>query len=221
MSQKKLRILCLHGYMQTGDMFREKTGAFRKVLKKQADFVCITAPHVAVGRGEENDINSAAGVGELRGWYFTRAGQHFYSRDGPDHSIDFQQAVDFISRTCELEGPFDGILGFSQGACMVSLICAMQQSGEFQHKFRFAILISGFLSCCKDHLRHYEQPITLPTLHCFGENDAVIPCEMSIALAEKFSNKTISKHSGGHFVNASVAKVDFIPFLEQFIEPLH
>lgn len=91
--------------------------------------VCITAPHVAIGRGEENDVNSTAGGSELRGWWFTRAGQHFYSRDGPDHSIDFQPAVDFISKTCELEGPFDGILGFSQGACMVSLICAMQQSG--------------------------------------------------------------------------------------------
>ena len=42
-----LRILCLHGYRQNGNMFREKTGSFRKLLKKYvAEFVFIDAPHL-------------------------------------------------------------------------------------------------------------------------------------------------------------------------------
>ena len=43
--QYKLKILCLHGYRQNEKMFREKTGAFRKVIGKHADLVFITAPH--------------------------------------------------------------------------------------------------------------------------------------------------------------------------------
>ena len=43
--QSKLKILCLHGYRQNETMFREKTGAFRKVIGKHADLVFITAPH--------------------------------------------------------------------------------------------------------------------------------------------------------------------------------
>ena len=43
--QFKLKILCLHGYRQNEKMFREKTGAFRKVVGKYVDLVFITAPH--------------------------------------------------------------------------------------------------------------------------------------------------------------------------------
>ncbi len=40
-----LRILCVHGYRQNGSSFREKTGALRKLLKKQVELVYMTAPH--------------------------------------------------------------------------------------------------------------------------------------------------------------------------------
>lgn len=36
--ERKIVALIIVLCRQTGDMFREKTGAFRKVLKKQADF---------------------------------------------------------------------------------------------------------------------------------------------------------------------------------------
>lgn len=46
-SMTLLRVLCLHGYRQNGTMFREKTGALRKLLKKYiVEFVYIDAPHL-------------------------------------------------------------------------------------------------------------------------------------------------------------------------------
>lgn len=41
---KKPRILCLHGYRQDGDGFRNKLGALRKILKSKAEFEFMTAP---------------------------------------------------------------------------------------------------------------------------------------------------------------------------------
>ena len=53
---QKLKILCIHGYRQNEKMFREKTGAFRKVIGKHADLVFITAPHeVQPINGEESN----------------------------------------------------------------------------------------------------------------------------------------------------------------------
>jgi hypothetical protein len=57
-----LRILCLHGYRQNGNMFREKTGSFRKLMKKHvAEFVFIDAPHLIPTQDNinEQDGNSA------------------------------------------------------------------------------------------------------------------------------------------------------------------
>lgn len=39
-----LRILCIHGYKQNGSTFRKKTGAFRKLLKKQVELIYLNAP---------------------------------------------------------------------------------------------------------------------------------------------------------------------------------
>jgi serine hydrolase FSH1 len=59
----QLRILCLHGYRQNGTIFREKTGSFRKLLKKHvAEFVYIDAPHLIPIQDNinEQDTNAAA-----------------------------------------------------------------------------------------------------------------------------------------------------------------
>lgn len=40
-----LRILCIHGYRQNGNSFREKTGALRKLLKKSVELIFMNAPH--------------------------------------------------------------------------------------------------------------------------------------------------------------------------------
>ena len=43
--KNKLRILCLHGYQQSGPVFRTKIGSVRKFCSKLAEFIFITAPH--------------------------------------------------------------------------------------------------------------------------------------------------------------------------------
>lgn len=45
---EKLHVLALHGYRQNGEVFRQKTGSFRKLLHKWVKFTYITAPHKVV-----------------------------------------------------------------------------------------------------------------------------------------------------------------------------
>lgn len=40
------QVLCLHGNNQNKDIFRQKTGSFRKPLKKFVDFEYLDAPHL-------------------------------------------------------------------------------------------------------------------------------------------------------------------------------
>ena len=46
---RPLKILCLHGYRQSGEQFRTKTGGFRKLFKKKCEYVFIDAPHFIPG----------------------------------------------------------------------------------------------------------------------------------------------------------------------------
>lgn len=47
-SYKKLKILALHGYRQNAEVFKAKTGSFRKIFHKFVEFTYITAPHKVI-----------------------------------------------------------------------------------------------------------------------------------------------------------------------------
>ncbi|GLC50616.1 hypothetical protein PLESTB_000399800 [Pleodorina starrii] len=90
-------------------------------------------------------------------------------------------------------GPFDGVFGFSQGASVAAVLCALQQQQQQRLKqqltqpqppqqqqqpdpdgcdfgFRFAILASGFPSPLPEHRQLLAEvgPLALPSLHVYG-----------------------------------------------------
>ncbi|CAH8550785.1 unnamed protein product [Dicrocoelium dendriticum] len=112
---RKIKVLCLHGYRQTADSFYEKTGAFRKHLKKKADFAFLTAP---------NNIPEDDGSA----WWFSHPDLKFSAKDVSNHSIGFQTSVDALKVFISDEGPFDGIFAFSQGAAFALILQLMLEN---------------------------------------------------------------------------------------------
>lgn len=116
------------------------------------------------------------------------------------------------------QGPFDGILGFSQGAAFVAMLCSLQeQKLEPAFGFRFAIIVAGFRSACTEHQKFYNSPIQVPSLHVFGLEDRVIPDKMSRELLPSFQDPQVLIHPGGHFVPAASAhRQTYQDFLKRF-----
>ncbi|XP_056641166.1 esterase AGAP003155 isoform X2 [Diorhabda sublineata] len=213
----KLKILAIHGYRQNAETFKAKTGSFRKIVHKWAEFTYITAPHKVILVDDPNDLDkNNQDIGQKQyGWFFNRDDLTFRGirKGGP--AIGFEESVKFIEDVFEKEGPFDGILGFSQGACFTGLLCDLQQRGLTKFTFSFAVLASGFKSGSLPHLKYYIDRITIPTLHIFGENDQIIPTEMSEALSNCFEDPVIVKHPGGHYLPAAAAqKHDYQKFIK-------
>lgn len=48
----KFRVLCLHGYGQSAEMFRNRIGSMRKALKSRVEFVFVDAPHAVEPSGK-------------------------------------------------------------------------------------------------------------------------------------------------------------------------
>lgn len=205
---QKLKILALHGYRQNAEVFRTKSGSFRKMVHKWTQFNFVTAPHKVIlvdniEALEDRDIGQAKDE-EQYGWFFNRDDKTYRGirKGGP--AIGFEESVNFIEQVFEKEGPFDGILAFSQGACFLGLLCDLQHRGLTKHiKFDFAIMISGFKSQSLPHLKYYMDRIEIPTLHVLGETDKVIPTEMSEALSNCFEDPVIVRHPGGHYLPAA------------------
>ena len=212
----KLKILCLHGYRQNEHMFREKTGALRKLLKGKGDFVFVSAPHVIP---EAENLKRSPEQCE-RGWWFSRANNSYNALDDTDISNGYEDSVSFVLEVLEHNGPFHGILGFSQGASLLSLLVHLQQTKPqlFEHKtFKFAIFVSGFKSLITTHQQCYSVPLELASFHIMGSGDQVIPPVASELLAQQFTSATVYQHTGGHYVPANPELREKLKtFLSQF-----
>ncbi|XP_075445413.1 esterase OVCA2 [Ascaphus truei] len=212
-----LRLLALHGYRQNERSFREKTGALRKILRGRAEIVSFSAPLLVP---EPDTSSSGEGSGpaqdEPRGWWFSNPHNNsFDAMEEVKNCAGLEESLQTVAKAlCEL-GPFNGILGFSQGAALVAMLCALKQRGDTRFQFDFAVLVAGFKSRSSQHEEYYREPIAVPSLHVYGETDRVIPGNMSQDLASHFEKPVILTHAGGHFVPAtSLQKKVYLEFLD-------
>ncbi|CAH1799337.1 unnamed protein product [Owenia fusiformis] len=209
---KMLRILCLHGYRQNAKAFRERTGAFRKIIKNRADLVFIDAPNQVPPMENVEDQTP-----DQKGWWFSRQDDYFNATEQANCIKGYKDSLLVIEQTFREQGPFDGVLGFSQGAAMVALLCGeMQRNPDGPFQFKFAIMVASFISKSIEHQELFKEPITIPTLHVYGETDKVISGEMSEELLGSFREPTILQHKGGHFIPAtSQQKKVYLEFLDK------
>ncbi|NWS78579.1 OVCA2 Esterase, partial [Crotophaga sulcirostris] len=212
---RPLRLLGLHGYRQSERRFRQRTGALRKALRGCAELVALNAPHAVPGGDGDGDADDPP-----RGWWFSRPGA-FEAGEAAAAPAGLEESLSAVAAALAEQGPFDGLLGFSQGAALAAMVCALRARGDprFQ-SVAFAILVAGFASRAPAHAHFYREPIALPSLHVLGDSDAVIAAPLSRELAQRFVEPAVLTHPGGHFVPAAAAqKKVYLDFLGRFCPP--
>jgi pimeloyl-ACP methyl ester carboxylesterase len=219
---EKLRVLCLHGYHGSAQLMRRQLAALADDVDDLAEFAYLDAPSLAAG-----DF----------GWWHAKAAE---STDagavrGAKHYKGWQRTIDAIVASFALQGPFDGVFGFSQGAALASLLGGLRSNdgpagsepadplgGVLGHgtslTFDFAVMVGGFVVADADLARLYGEKTNddLPSAHVIGRSDSVVPKAVSLALASKFKNPLILEHEGGHVIpNAPHIRQRFRSFLEE------
>ncbi|XP_075052789.1 esterase OVCA2 [Mixophyes fleayi] len=218
-SKQVLRILALHGYYQNERSFWERTGALRKNLKKRAEIVMISAPLVIPCTDTDSREEGGDDPREdPRAWWFSDPEESsFNAMEDAKSCSGLEESLNAVAKAFSELGPFNGILGFSQGAALLAILCLLKQRGDPRFQFDFAILVAGFKSSACDHAEFYKEPITVPSLHVYGDTDRVIPGEMSQGLASHFVDPVILTHPGGHYIPVCAAqKRVYFPFLDLF-----
>jgi len=234
--QEKVRVLCLHGYRQNGDTFKSKIGSFRKHVSKYAEFVFITAPHQMVLHGsiessansdstedgssdaknrKNSDDNDGNDSDNQRSWWSNKNDGTFKGTNRSGPAFGFDESLRVVEEAWQQLGPFHGLLGFSQGASFVGLLCSLSIRGLTSIKPSFAIIAAGFRSGSLAHLNYYEETISIPSLHIYGEKDEIITTDMSELLATTFEDPKIVTHPGGHYFAASSSQKNiYIEFFQ-------
>jgi len=104
-----------------------------------------------------------------------------------------------IQHAVATDGPFDCILGFSQGATLAALYCLLSASPP---PFRALILIAGFMPRDTHVLSQLANKppgiLTMPSVHVTGSSDAFVPSSSTMQLSEFFLDAEVVHHPGGH-----------------------
>ena len=93
-------------------------------------------------------------------------------------------ALDALATYIEAEGPFAGVIGFSQGTSLAATLIAQSKSSGKAAPFQFAVFLSGIGAfdpealLAENQMRQFDAlpdtwPLDIPTVHIWGANDTL------------------------------------------------
>ncbi|KAI5016291.1 hypothetical protein ZWY2020_006142 [Hordeum vulgare] len=182
---RRPRFLCLHGFRTSGEIMLKRVGNWPAEVTARFDLVFADAPFPAEGKSDVDDI--------------------FH----PPYYEWFQ-----FDKLKIKEGPFDGLMGFSQGSILSGALLGLQEQGlalTRVPKIKYLIIIGGakFRSPAIAD-KAYSNMIKIPSLHFLGTSlcsSQIIPLQDNDflkphgeQLIESFVDPFIIRHPKGHTV---------------------
>jgi len=132
-----MKFLCLHGRGTNSDIFESQLGALRSRLSPQHTFDFVDGEYAC---------SAAPGIASLYpGPYLT-----WFSRYEPER---VNKVHDFLRSVMDEDGPYDGIIGFSQGASLAASFLLCEESrraksnpgGKSSCSFKVAIFFNAVM----------------------------------------------------------------------------
>lgn len=225
--KKEVKILMLHGYTQSGPLFRAKTRALEKMLIKALNPIALhptliypTAPNRLSPRDipgylASSDPQADEPEEESDAWAW------FRKDEGSGQYRFFDEGMARLADVVSEEGGVDGVLGFSQGGAVAGFVAAALEpdravpqgpQGEWARKLReanggrglkFAVSYSGFYAPVESLAWCYEPKIKTPLLNVLGSLDTVVEESRSRGLVDRCEDGPVVIHPGGHYVPVS------------------
>lgn len=213
------------GSRQSGELFRAKLQALEKLLHQALDslhpsleLIYPTAPFaLEPSAGSTTDLRTRHGAWS---WFGSETIDGLYP--------GLEGGLESIASLLKNSGPFDGIVGFSQGAAAAAMVASLLEGDrkdafatleaetgipypacfkELEHPpLRFVVSISGYVASHLDYRAFYEPGIRTPVMHFLGSMDTVVEEGASMRLVESCrvlgdeKKQIVIWHSGGHVV---------------------
>ncbi|KAF7016724.1 hypothetical protein CFC21_030262, partial [Triticum aestivum] len=195
---RRPRFLCLHGFRTSGEIMRKQVvGKWPAEVTASLDLVFADAPFPAEGKSDVDGIFDPP--------YY----EWFQFDKGFTEYRNFDKCLAYIEELMIKEGPFDGLMGFSQGSILSGALPGLQEQGlalTRVPKIKYLIIIGGakFRSPAIAD-KAYANMIKIPSLHFLGDNDFLKP--HGEQLIESFVDPFIIRHPKGHTVPRLMRRV--------------
>eukprot|EP00667_Euglena_gracilis_P022964 EG_transcript_25768 len=184
------RVLCLHGHGCDSRIFRIQLMPVLSACRPDVDFVFLDGP-------QEADMTDPS----ILEYFPAPQFQHLQymrpirSPDGTRYE-GVEAGLQHVRTFLQTDGPFDGLLGFSQGANLATLLTAEAESQTGRAPWDFVVLMCGGRSLWAEGLP--DLPLRTPSLHVISKDDP--SWELTEALVDVYSagSRQVIRTEGGH-----------------------
>ncbi|KAJ9560634.1 hypothetical protein OSB04_005794 [Centaurea solstitialis] len=188
---RKPRILCLHGFRTSGEIFRtQTTKKWPESVLEKVELIFLDAPFPCNGKSEVEGIFDPP----YYEWFQ-------FNKDFLEYE-NFDKCLEYIEECMIKHAPIDGLLGFSQGAILSAALPGLQAKGialTKVPKIKFVMIVSG-AKFRNEALaeKAYSVPLQCPSLHFLGDEDFLKP--HGIELLKSVVDPLIIHHPRGHTI---------------------
>ncbi|KAF3441367.1 hypothetical protein FNV43_RR15281 [Rhamnella rubrinervis] len=185
-----MKILCLHGFRTSGGFLQKQIAKWDPSIFAHFD---LDFP---------NGIFPAEGKSDIDGIFPPPYFEWFQFNKEFTEYKNLEECISYLCDYITSKGPFDGLLGFSQGATLSALLLGYQAQGKVlkEHPpMKLLVSISGakFREASIADIA-YKETIKVKSVHFIGAKDWLkLPSE---DLATTFENPLIIRHPQGHTV---------------------
>jgi hypothetical protein len=232
MGPRKLRVLFLHGFRTNVQVMQDQTRGLRAALGDAAEYVFLNGPFEADGPSDSDIEQRYAESKPFYEWWRVafHDGRDFDSsvndaestaklrRDAdPDVDHDWSllyegldQTLEYIDEQLRAHGPFDVVVGFSQGAILLSVLTMWYLQHQNVTWWKLAICVCGVpvtginVRALFVDEQGREMLVPLPSIHLIGQKDPLFV--ESHALTRMWADhaenaafpKVVLEHDSGH-----------------------
>ncbi|KAF7843527.1 esterase AGAP003155 [Senna tora] len=187
---RKPRVLCLHGFRTSAEILKKQVHKWPESLLQKLDLVFLDAPFPCQGKSDVEGIFDPP----YYEWFQ-------FNKEFTEYT-NFDECLKYIEDFMIKNGPFDGLLGFSQGAILSGGMPGLQEKGVALTKVpkvKFLIIIGGAKFRAPSVVeKAYSAPISCPSLHFLGETDFLRP--YGVELIDSCVEPVVIHHPKGHTI---------------------
>ena len=200
----QLSVLALHGWRTNKEMLAFQMTSLTSSLKEMdisLDLHILNAPRVASGP-PDTSITAFFGQQQTFEWWdFKVREKDVYIYDG------IEDTIQYIEEYISSNGPFDLLLGFSQGSTLAGILNALYATKKCKDfPWKAVLHCSGALSrepFYKEMILN-SSPINIPSIFLLGDSDYLLTNAEELSTTYDRQYQTIFRFKGGHkFPNKS------------------
>lgn len=222
-SSSKLRVLCLHGFRTNAQVMKDQTRELRALLGENAEFVFLDGTFEAVESSDPlieqryeahkpffewwrlpSHTNGDDDIADTDDYSAQRT-QRYSDPENTNWYLFFDgvyETIEAIDAKIQALGPFDVVMGFSQGAILLTVLTMWYLKHHLTMRWQLSVCVGGVGVHGQNVRSLFETPegleilSPLPSIHVIGREDPLY--EEGFKLAARYEDQLVVQHDSGH-----------------------